>query len=304
MVRHLGRRSGRANQDVVIPVGIKSSSVVEMRHFYVYEHWRSDTGLPFYVGKGKGGRANDLKARNSYHAKIVEKVLRLGFEVEVRFVKTSLDETTAYEFERERIAFWRSQGVAIVNFTNGGEGFSDPTGEIRKKISRSVSLANLGRIVSSETKKKIRESNRKIWSDPERLSSHSERLKSVWKPRPLSTQGRANISAAHKGKVHSHEDRAKRSAKLKGRVFSEEARAKMSAAKKGKRQTPEMVAARSAGLLGHKVSDAARVKISEKAKGRTISEEQRAKISTTLRSRNLAQRSDKSATQDSTSKLD
>jgi hypothetical protein len=25
--------------------------------FYVYEHWRPDVDLPFYVGKGKGGRA-------------------------------------------------------------------------------------------------------------------------------------------------------------------------------------------------------------------------------------------------------
>lgn len=26
-------------------------------NFYVYEHWRPDTDMPFYVGKGTGGRA-------------------------------------------------------------------------------------------------------------------------------------------------------------------------------------------------------------------------------------------------------
>lgn len=34
-----------------------------MNNFYVYEHWRPDTGVCFYVGKGKEKRAWDMKRR-------------------------------------------------------------------------------------------------------------------------------------------------------------------------------------------------------------------------------------------------
>ena len=36
-----------------------------MNIFYVYEHWRPDHDECFYVGKGKGGRANEAEAREA-----------------------------------------------------------------------------------------------------------------------------------------------------------------------------------------------------------------------------------------------
>ena len=38
-----------------------------MGRFYVYEHWRPDRDECFYVGKGKGGRANVMYGRNRHH---------------------------------------------------------------------------------------------------------------------------------------------------------------------------------------------------------------------------------------------
>ena len=54
--------------------------------FYVYEHWRTDRDECFYVGKGHGRRAYDMKRRNKYHQAIVSKILRTGFAVEIKIV--------------------------------------------------------------------------------------------------------------------------------------------------------------------------------------------------------------------------
>jgi hypothetical protein len=43
-----------------------ASMAVAPKTFYVYEHWRSDTNLPFYVGKGKGSRATDMANGSNY----------------------------------------------------------------------------------------------------------------------------------------------------------------------------------------------------------------------------------------------
>lgn len=46
--------------------------------FYVYEHWRPDKDICFYVGKGKGRRANVMYGRGSHHERIQAKLKRLG----------------------------------------------------------------------------------------------------------------------------------------------------------------------------------------------------------------------------------
>ena len=50
--------------------------------FYVYEHWRPDRDEPFYVGKGRGGRANMMARRNKYHKAIQGKLHKNGYAVE------------------------------------------------------------------------------------------------------------------------------------------------------------------------------------------------------------------------------
>jgi len=90
--------------------------------FYVYEHWRPDTDVCFYVGKGARGRARRMKDRNPHHQAVVKKLSKLGMCVEIRMVHSGLTEDEAFAKEVERIAFWRGLGVSLVNRTNGGEG--------------------------------------------------------------------------------------------------------------------------------------------------------------------------------------
>lgn len=93
-----------------------------MREFYVYEHWRTDIGLPFYVGKGKGNRASRWWHRQKHHKNLVAKLRRGGFDVEVRLIFTGLDEEMAFALERCTIAYWRQRGIQLLNLTDGGEG--------------------------------------------------------------------------------------------------------------------------------------------------------------------------------------
>jgi hypothetical protein len=101
--------------------------------FYVYEHIRNDTLLPFYVGKGKSNRAYRKSNRNKYWNNIVNKCG--GFEV--RFIAENIDEELALLVEKERINQLRLLKVNICNLTDGGEGVSGYkfTDEQKKKMS-------------------------------------------------------------------------------------------------------------------------------------------------------------------------
>lgn len=92
--------------------------------FYVYEHWRPDQDLCFYVGKGNGRRAQRIERRNADHSSVVAALAEIGMCVEVRMVASNISEDEAFRIERVRIAFWRSAGIALTNKTAGGEGFS------------------------------------------------------------------------------------------------------------------------------------------------------------------------------------
>ena len=191
--------------------------------FYTYEHTRNDTGAVFYVGKGRGRRAEATYNRNIYWKRIVAKAG--GFSV--RMVAEHVDEDFAFLVEMERIDQLRRLGVGLCNMTDGGEGTSGffPSEETRKRMSAARSgerHPQFGKPKSEETKRKLR-------------------LASTGKT--LSAESRAKISAAILGRKESVETRMKKSIALSGRVGvkpSEETRLKMSAASKGKPKSEQM----------------------------------------------------------------
>ena len=184
--------------------------------FYVYEHWRPDLDLCFWVGKGNGDRAYRFR-RNFHYNNVVKKLARAGLCVEVRLVRGEMAEDAALELERKRIAFWRSAGVALTNYTDGGEGVS-------------------GLKHSDATRAMIREKrkNQKIRHSPETRAK-------IGRANSVALAGRKNPGHGDKmrGRKHTQEHRNNISAGLMGHIFSAETKAKISAAHRGRIVTPE-----------------------------------------------------------------
>lgn len=133
--------------------------------YFVYEHWRPDKDVCFYVGKGKGRRAIEMRvSRNKYHRNVQAKLARLGMCAEVRMVANGLTESRAFEIERERIAFWRTIGIKLTNISAGGDGPSGirRTDAEKARISREKTgnTYRLGQKASEATKAKLRISGR------------------------------------------------------------------------------------------------------------------------------------------------
>ncbi len=161
--------------------------------FYVYEHWRPDRDECFYVGKGKAGRANQLRHnRNPLHKFIQAKLSRLGTAVEVKIVADGLSESEAFALERERIALWRADGADLANWTDGGDGpagykqssdhrrkrgaakhayYSSPEGRAaHAKLVALAVAANTGRAARVETKQKMSETRKAMPRTPSQLA--------------------------------------------------------------------------------------------------------------------------------------
>ena len=155
---------------------------------YVYQHIRLDTDEVFYIGigsdtDGKYERANRKKGRNRYWKHIVNKI---GYRVEI--LTDSISWETACKEEIRLIKHYGRKDLNegnLVNLTDGGDGakgiiFSDEhrrklseinkgntyaKGNQHKKINprskehiEKLRKANIGKILSEETKQKIRES--------------------------------------------------------------------------------------------------------------------------------------------------
>jgi len=211
--------------------------------FYVYEHWRPDRGECFYVGKGRGNRANIMRRRNSHHTAIQLKLSRMGLCVEVKLVSTELTEMEAFALEKERIAFWRADGADLANFTDGGEGasgyrHSEDTLALLSSIKKGKKpspevVAKRAAAIKAKGHKRSDE-----WREARRAQFIGIPLKEEHKAKlrgPKSEEHKAKLSAAHKGVKLKPEHAAKVAVAVRGRKYSEEVLANRRAA-----WTPEM----------------------------------------------------------------
>lgn len=90
--------------------------------FYIYAHYRNDTGEVFYIGKGEGNRYKSMQGRNSYWHNIVN---AHGYKIEILEYYES--EEDAFQAEKAWIAKLgrKDLGVGLlVNMSDGGEGAS------------------------------------------------------------------------------------------------------------------------------------------------------------------------------------
>lgn len=202
-----------------------------MTKFYVYEHWRPDLDLPFYVGKGSAARFDPNRTRNKHHSNIKNKLKKLGMCVEVRMVLSGLFEDEALRLEIERIAFWRERGIELSNKTAGGDGLKSPSEDVLEKM----------RIAS-----------KKRWS----LLSEREKASAATKLVMTDLEVRSKLSKAQSGKKASDETCAKISKSLIGHPVSQEAREKISKAHIG-----NTYGSKTRGIPRPKMSDETKAKM-------------------------------------------
>ena len=98
--------------------GLKSGS--RSREFYVYGHFYPGGKIPFYIGKGKGRRAYDLKNRNGRHLQIIENLSRSGKKPTILLTRERFTEKEALRIERALIL--RIGFSNLVNHSIEGEG--------------------------------------------------------------------------------------------------------------------------------------------------------------------------------------
>jgi hypothetical protein len=168
--------------------------------YYTYAYLRED-GTPYYVGKGKVNRINQIHYRsNGRHVKLPPEDRRL-------FLKQNLSEQEAFKHETYMISVLgrKNNGTGIlVNLCDGGEGSS---GCVRsEETKRKMSEAQKGRIISEETKRKMSEAKKgKEYNQHRKGKKHSEETK-------------RKMSETKKGKKHSEETKRKISETKKGKV--------------------------------------------------------------------------------------
>jgi len=130
--------------------------------FYTYAHVTSDTNKIFYIGKGTGRRMFRKDARNQHWHNTVNK--HGYYSVKLADWKNELE---AFEHEKLLISCFKKMGYKLVNQSDGGDGnnisggFSFKGKTHNEEAKEKCRLANLGKIVSEESKQKNREKHQK-----------------------------------------------------------------------------------------------------------------------------------------------
>jgi hypothetical protein len=123
--------------------------------YYVYAYIRSNdsqkakAGTPYYIGKGKGGRAfgkhKGISVPND--------------RTKVIFLETKLSDVGALALERRLIAWWGRKDLGtgiLLNRTNGGEGASGRIYKPTEETNRKISAALTGKINTEKQKEVAR----------------------------------------------------------------------------------------------------------------------------------------------------
>lgn len=158
--------------------------------------------LPFYVGKGKGDRANHhLKYEshaktNPFKKAVIQKIRRDGKETKVMIWAEGLDEIQAFELEKSLIARFGRRDLRTGILTNLSEGgYGNAGRKFTEEHRRKLSEAAKGRKHTDESKTKISQKRKGVLASEETKKKLSE----VKKGRGT---GSANPMYGRCGKLH------------------------------------------------------------------------------------------------------
>jgi hypothetical protein len=243
--------------------------------FYIYAYIRNKdsitakAGTPYYIGKGKGGRAwgkhtgsANIPKNYTYIVILKSGLTELGaFALERRYIRW---------FGRKDVIYFDKPPGILNNQTDGGNGVSGRP------------APNKGKKPSEETRKK--------WSKQRIGRKHSDetRAKLSIAHRNISDETRKKISDAGMGRVVSQETRDKNSASQKGRKKSEEQKEKQRIAMSGRVNGPmSEERKKKIGAANSNASEETKAKLRKSRLGKVMSEETKKKIGDANRAKNL-----------------
>lgn len=235
-----------------------------MSDSYVYVHKRLTDGSIFYVGQGRGKRIVSDTGRNVHWRRTVAK-----YGYSAHKVAEGLSQICALSIERAIIKHYGREN--LVNLTDGGD--VGPTG---LKHSEEVRKAQSDRMIgnSHTLGRKLSDGHKAAISRAGKGRVVSEETRSKLRSRRATDETKAKLSAALKGRVMSAEWRAKNAAAQRKRPpMSDETRAKLSEAGKGKRTGKDNPS------YGIPKTEAQKQRLREAMTGRTFSAESLSKRS-------------------------
>ena len=180
-----------------------------MNIYYIYAYINRKTGLPYYVGKGSGGRAWKQHGRWVQIPKDKSKIV---------IMESGLTEIVALALERRYISWFGRQdnGTGILlNMTDGGDGTSGM--KFSEESRRKIGAKSKGRIPSAESRKKMSLSQktsylkgRTSWNTGR--PAHNKGI-------PMSEEQKRKISETKRRKFFEHPENFKKFSSLRGKAI-------------------------------------------------------------------------------------
>ena len=204
--------------------------MVNPNRFYTYAYLREDR-TPYYIGKGQGKRLYQKGKKETKPPKDESRII---------FLKKNLNEEEAYKHEKYMIVVFGRKDLGTGILRNKTDGGGAPSGRV-------VSAESKEKLRRSNTGKKHTEKSKKKMSELAKLRRHTEETKRKIgeksknrKPRlgkKMSEEAKKKLKGINSGRKHSEYSKKKMSDAHKGRIYkplTEEHKNKLSESNKGK----------------------------------------------------------------------